>query len=278
MTAVSQKKRHHITVGYVIGVTLIVLFSILCVAPLIYMALLSFTSSTSLYFKFSDINLNLDNYIYAIVKRNFGRAFFNSAVVVVGSCLLVDVVSCMAAYGFEKKPVPGKEKLFTGYLATMMIPGQVVLIPMFIMANSLSMTNTYSALILPMIGAFGILMMRQFMEGVPNEMLEAAEIDGSGEARTFISIVIPMVKPALVTLTIFTFTSAWNNFLWPLLVNTRSEMHVLTVTMSTLSSMQNTNYGMVMAGATLTFLVPFILYIFLQKQFVEGIAMGGVKG
>ena len=278
MMATAKKKKRRITPGYIVGVALLTLFAALCVAPLIYMTLLSFTSSNSLYFKLSDIHLNLENYVYAIVKRNFGRAFFNSAVVVVGSCLLVDIVSCMAAYGFEKKPVPGKEKLFTAYLATMMVPGQVVLIPMFVMVNALSLTNTYSALILPMIGAFGIFMMRQFMEGVPNEMLEAAEIDGSGEIRTFVSIVMPMVQPALVTLTIFTFTSAWNNFLWPLICNTRSEMHVLTVAMSTLSSMNNTNYGMVMAGATLTFLVPFILYIFLQKQFVEGIAMGGVKG
>ena len=135
-----------------------------------------------------------------------------------------------------------------------------------------------AALILPMVGAFGIFLMRQFMVAVPNELLEAAEIDGCGEVRMFVTIVISLVQPALITLTVFTFNAAWNNFLWPLIINTRSEMAVLPVTMSTLNSNSTTNYGMVMAGATLTFLFPFILYLFLQKQFVEGIALGGVKG
>lgn len=271
-----QKKRKN--AWWYVGVILCTLFAVLCITPLVYMVLMSFTDSESLYIRFSDVKINLSNYRYVLVNRNFSRALLNSVIIVVGSCLLVDVVSCMAAYGFEKKPVPGKEKLFTAFLATMMIPGQVVILPMFVMVNQLGLTNTYSAIIIPMVGVFGIFMMRQFMAGVPNELLEAAEIDGSGEVRTFVSIVIPLVQPALVTLTIFTFTSAWNGFLWPLIVNTRSEMHTLTVAMSTLSSMSNTNYGLVMAGATLTFLFPFVLYIFLQKQFVEGIAMGGVKG
>jgi len=270
--------KQNLTVGKVIGTVLVSLFAVLCVLPLIYMVAVSFTDSQSLHIKLSDLKPDLSNYVYALTKRNFGLALKNSVITVVGSCLLVDVVSTMAAYGFEKKPVPGKEALFQGYLATMMIPGQVILIPMFVMFNRAGLTNTYAALILPMVGAFGIFLMRQFMVAVPNELLEAAEIDGCGEMRRFITIVLPLVQPALITLTIFTFNAAWNNFLWPLIINTRSEMRVLPVTMSTLASNSTTNYGMVMAGATLTFLFPFILYIFLQKQFVEGIALGGVKG
>ena len=262
----------------VLGVSLVTLYAFLCLLPLIYMIAVSFTDSESLYIRLKDIHLNLSNYEYALFKRDFATAFKNSVIVVVGSCLLVDVVAAMAAYGFEKKPVPGKEWLFQGYLATMMIPGQVTLIPMFVMINRAGLTNTYAALILPMVGAFGILLMRQFMVAVPNELLEAAEIDGCGEARRFLTIVLPLVQPALITLTIFTFNGAWNNFLWPLIINTDPAMRVLPVTMSTLSSNSTTNYGMVMAGATLTFVFPFVLYIFLQKQFVEGIALGGVKG
>ena len=271
-----MKKR--VSFGGVIGTLLTTLFAAMCITPLIYMVAVSFTDSESLYISLSDLRFSFDNYVYAIVKRNFGRALWNSIVTVVGSCLLVDLVSAMAAYGFEKKPVPGKEALFQGYLATMMIPGQVILIPMFVMINYAHLTNTYAALILPMVGAFGIFLMRQFMVQVPNELLEAAEIDGCGEIRRFVTIVLPLVQPALITLTIFTFNAAWNNFLWPLIINTRSDMHVLPVTMATLSSNSTTNYGMVMAGATLTFLFPFVLYIFLQRQFVEGIALGGVKG
>lgn len=270
--------KQKVTPFVVLGTVLITLFAILCLTPLIYMIAVSFTDSESLYISISDLRFSFDNFVYAIVKRNFGRALVNSIITVVGSCLLVDIASSMAAYGFEKKPVPGKEVLFQGYLATMMIPGQVVLIPMFVMINRAGLTNTYAALILPMVGAFGIFLMRQFMVGVPNELLEAAEIDGCGEVRRFVTIVIPLVQPALITLTIFTFNAAWNNFLWPLIINTRSDMHVLPVTMATLSSNSTTNYGMVMAGATLTFLFPFILYVFLQKQFVEGITIGSVKG
>ena len=270
--------KQRVTGGKIIGTVLVTLLAALCVLPLIYMVAVSFTDSESLYIQLSDLRPDLSNYIYAITKRNFGQALVNSVITVVGSCLLVDVVSTMAAYGFEKKPVPGKETLFQGYIATMMIPGQVILIPMFMMMNRAHLTNTYAALILPMVGAFGIFLMRQFMVAVPNELLEAAEIDGCGELRRFTTIVVPLVQPALITLTVFTFNAAWNNFLWPLIINTRSEMAVLPVTMSTLSSNSTTNYGMVMAGATLTFLFPFILYVFLQKQFVEGIALGGVKG
>ncbi|MGI6215435.1 MAG: carbohydrate ABC transporter permease [Christensenellales bacterium] len=271
-------KQKKYSVCSIIGIILVTLFALLCVAPLVYMLLVSFTDSDSLYIKLSDIKFDFYNYEYAITKRNFGRSLINSIIVTVGSCLLVDIVSAMAGYGFEKKPVPYKESIFQGYLATMMIPGQVLLIPMFVMVNRLSLTNTYSALILPMVGAFGIFLMRQFMTAVPDELLEAAEIDGCGEMRRFTTIVIPLVQPALVTLSIFTFNAAWNNFLWPLIVNTKSEMHVLTISMATLSSNYYVNYGMVMAGATLTFLFPFTLYIFLQKQFVEGIALGGIKG
>ena len=270
--------KQKISAGYIIGLALVSLFALLCILPLIYMVAVSFTDSESLYIQLKDLRFNSSNFEYALTKRDFGTALKNSIIVVVGSCLLVDIVSAMAAYGFEKKPVPGKEALFQGYLATMMIPGQVILIPMFMMFNRAHMTNTYAALILPMVGAFGIYLMRQFMVAVPNELLEAAEIDGCGEVRRFVTIVLPLVQPALITLTIFTFNGAWNNFLWPLIINTKSEMRVLPVTMSTLSSNSTTNYGMVMAGATLTFLFPFVLYIFLQKQFVEGIALGGVKG
>ena len=270
--------KQRITAGRIVGTVLVTLFAMLCVLPLLYMVAVSFTDSETLYIKLKDLRPDISNYVYAITKRNFGLALKNSVITVVGSCLLVDIVSTMAAYGFEKKPVPGKETLFQGYIATMMIPGHVILIPMFMMMNRAHLSNTYAALILPMVGAFGIFLMRQFMVAVPNELLEAAEIDGCGEVRRFVTIVIPLVQPALITLTVFTFNAAWNNFLWPLIINTRSEMAVLPVTMSTLSSNSTTNYGMVMAGATLTFLFPFVLYIFLQKQFVEGIALGGVKG
>lgn len=120
--------------------------------------------------------------------------------------------------------------------------------------------------------------MRQFMYSIPDELLESAKLDGCGEARTFCQIVLPLVRPAIISLTIFIFIASWNDFVWPLIVVSDEAHTTLTLGLSTLSGMYKTNYGLVMAGATLTFLVPFILYIFLQKQFQEGIAMTGIKG
>ena len=140
------------------------------------------------------------------------------------------------------------------------------------------MLNTFSAMILPIVGAFGVFLMRQFAMGLPDELLEAASIDGCGEARTFTQIVLPLMRPVIISLTIFTFISEWNDFVWPLIVVTDDQHTPLTLGLSTLSGLYKTNYGLVMAGATLTFLTPFILYIFLQRQFMEGIVMTGIKG
>ena len=152
------------------------------------------------------------------------------------------------------------------------------MIPVFLMMRDLNLMNTYFALICPSVDAFGVFLIKQFMSSVPDELIEAGQIDGAGEIYTFTKIVIPLIKPALVSLTVFTFISAWNGFLWPLVICSDSKMQTLPVALSLLKGKFDTNYGLVMAGSTLTFIFPFLLYAFLQKQFVEGIALSGVKG
>lgn len=264
---------------FVIGVILVTLFALMCIVPLIYMILVSFADTTTMYIKWEDVDLlDFSNYIYLFENREFGRPILNSLIVVVISVIVVDIVSCTMAYGFEKKPVPGKGPLFSLVLATMMIPTQVVFISLYVMMRKWGMLNTYIALVIPLVGAFGIFMMRQFVCGVPNDFIEAAQIDGCSELRIYLRVVLPMVKPARVTLAVFTFNSAWNALLWPLIAVTREEMNTLTVATSSLTSYFATNYGPEMAAATLSFVLPFLLYCFMQKQFVEGIALGGVKG
>ena len=264
---------------FVIGVILVTLFALMCIVPLIYMILVSFVDTTTMYIKWEDVDLlDFSNYIYLFENREFGRPILNSLIVVVISVIVVDIVSCTMAYGFEKKPVPGKGPLFNLVLATMMIPTQVVFISLYVMMRKWGMLNTYIALVIPLVGAFGIFMMRQFVRGVPNDFIEAAQIDGCSELRIYLRVVLPMVKPARVTLAVFTFNSAWNALLWPLIAVTREEMNTLTVATSSLTSYFATNYGPEMAAATLSFVLPFLLYCFMQKQFVEGIALGGVKG
>ena len=184
----------------------------------------------------------------------------------------------MAAYGFAKKRFPGRETFFILYLITMMIPGQVTLIPVFTMVRNLGLMNTYPALFLPVINAFGVFLIRQFMFGVPDELLESAKIDGASEPKIFINIVMPLIQAVLISLTIFTFITVWNDFLWPLVIASKPEMHTITLAISVLRGNYLSNYGLVMAGSTLAFLPPFILYLILQKQFVEGIALSGIKG
>ena len=239
----SDRKR----ASFYIGVVLVTLFAMLCVIPLIYMICVSFAHTSTMYIKFDDIDFtDFSNYIYLFVNKDFGRPLLNSLIVVVASVIVVDLVSCTMAYGFEKKPIPGKKPMFN--------------------------------MVIPLVGAFGVFMMRQFIRSVPNDFIEAAQIDGCSELRIYLRVVLPMVRPARITLAVFTFNSAWNIFLWPLIATTKNEMQTLTLATSSLTSHLATNYGYPMAAATISFLVPFVLYCFMQKQFVEGIALGGVKG
>ncbi len=256
----------------------LLVIALAALTPFVYMALTSFTQKTVLDMTFDFSTFSLVNYGRVFRNFNIGRNLMNSIIVTVSACVLNCIICAMAAYGFAKKRFPGRDKIFVLYLATLMIPGQVTLIPVFTIIKSLNMMNTYPALFLPIINAFGVFLVRQFMVNVPDELLEAARIDGCGENRIFVAIVIPLVKPVLVSLTIFTFISCWNDFLWPLVISTKPEMHTLTLAISALKGSYSTNYGLVMAGSTLTFIFPFVLYILLQKQFVEGIALSGIKG
>lgn len=246
--------------------------------PFIYMLLLSFTQSESLRFSLRDISLDPVNYLRVFKQTNFFGALKNSAIVSFFGCLLNCIICSMAAYGFEKKKFKGRKLIFSLYIATLAVPGQVTLIPIFTIMKNLELMNTHIALIIPILNAFGVFLIKQFMGAVPDELLEAAQIDGAGEIKTFTTIVIPLIKPVLISLTIFTFISTWNDFLWPLVISTGEDMYTLTVALSSLKGRFATNYGLVMAGSVLTFLFPFTLYLLLQKQFVEGIALSGIKG
>ena len=222
---------------FVVGVILVTLFAALCIVPLIYMILVSFADTTTMYIRWSDIKLfDFFNYRYLFENRNFGRPILNSLIVVVVSVVAVDLVSCSMAYGFAKKPIPGKKGLFNIVLSTMMIPTQVVFISLYVMMRQWHLLNTYIALVIPLVGAFGVFMMRQFISGVPNDFMEAAQIDGCSEIRIYTQVILPMVKPARITLAIFTFNSAWNALLWPLIAATKNEMQTLTVATSSLTS------------------------------------------
>lgn len=265
----------------------IILIAALCVSilisiyPFIYMALLSLMPTTSMRLDLDRVlhaSYTLENYRRLFKEANFLVYFKNSAIVTAYAVVVSCFTASVAAYAFAKKRFPGRRWIFTVYLATMMIPTQVTLIPCFLILKELGMLNTYSAVALPSCNAFGVLLIHQFMGSVPDELLEAADIDGCGELRKFTHIVLPLIKPVIVSLAIFTLISVWGSLVLPLIVNTKSEMTVLTIAIASMKTyFTQTNYGFMMAGSTISFLPPFILYLLLQKQFVEGIALSGTK-
>lgn len=177
-----MKKKQKWTVFSILGVLILLVFAAICIAPFIYMVIMSFTQSTTLMLHWSDINFgDFTNFNYVLKKTGFIRALTNSVIVVFCSCLFNCIIASMAAYGFAKKKFPGSKMIFRMYLLTLMIPGQVTMIPVFIMMNKAGLTNTYFALIVVILNAFGVFLIRQFMDTVPDELLEAAKVDGCPE-------------------------------------------------------------------------------------------------
>lgn len=246
--------------------------------PFIFMFLTSLTQKKILTASFDFSTMSLQNYKNLLSSFPILTYVKNSLIVVSCACFFNVVIATLAGYAFAKKKFPFKEAIFWLYLATLMMPGQVILIPVFTIMKNLDMLNTYPSLFMVILDAFGVFLMRQFMEGIPDDLIESARIDGCGELGIFIRVILPLSKPVIVSLVVFTFITSWNDFIWPLVMITKDEMKTLTLGMSMLQNAYVNSYGLVMAGATLAFVFPFILYCILQKQFVEGIALSGIKG
>lgn len=283
LTAIRRKKFFS-RLLWLLAVLFLLLLVVVAVFPFVYMAIVSLMENV-MSMKLSANTLkkvvwSLNNYKKVLLTSNFARYLLNSVIVSGMSCLLSCLFSTMTAYAFSKKQFAGRDRLRGIFLATMMVPGECMIIPMYLIARKLGLVNTLAAMIIPLISsAFGTTMMYSFMKNVPDELLEAADIDGCGELRKFFSIVFPLVKSAVVSLAIFIFISSWGSLLWPLLTTTKMELSTVTMAIARMSGGEKaTNFGYVMAGNTLGFLPPFILYCFLQKQFVEGIALSGTKG
>lgn len=219
------------------------------------------------------------NTVFDVVP--FGRALLNSLIVTVCSTIGILVTSIMAGYVFAKHNFRGKNIIFICVLATMMVPQFVMLIPLYRMMDALNLTNSYPGLILPnLANGFGIFLMRQFIMGVPNELLEAARIEGASEWRILWSIVTPLLRPAAAALILFAFVFQWNNFLWPLSIVQSPDMSTVVLTLNGLRTYTSsvTFANIVMAGTAIGILPGVILTLWAQKYFIGGISMTGVKG
>lgn len=219
------------------------------------------------------------NYPAVFETIPFARCYLNTALVTVARTAGVLVTSAMAAYAFARLDFAGRDALFLLYLGTMMIPSQVTMIPNFALMRLLGWRDTYQALIVPhLFSAFGVFLLRQFLLTIPPSLEEAAIIDGCSHWGVFRQIALPLTRPALATLTVFTFLGAWNDFMWPLIMTDSLELAVLNVGLSYLQQMSHTDWPLLMAGAVMALLPVLTLYVSAQQHFVEGIAMTGIKG
>jgi multiple sugar transport system permease protein len=221
----------------------------------------------------------LDNFRELFTRLDFPQYFFNSTLVAVLTTAGNLVFCSLLGYALAKLHFPGRKALFLVVLGMLMVPGMVTFVPQFVLVSNMGLANSYAGLVLPFLaGPFGVFLMRQFLQAIPDDLIEAARVDGAGEWRIFWRIVLPLCRPALATLGILTFLSSWNNFLWPLVVATTEDKYTLPVALALYSVGQNrTDFGLLLAGAVVVVLPVLIVFLILQRHFLRGIATTGIK-
>jgi len=251
--------------------------------PVYYMASTSFKAESEVFampIHWIPHQFRPSNYPEAFAAAPFARYFYNSVVVAVAVVLATLFFSALAGYGFAKFSFPGQRIAFLFVLSTMMIPFQVLLIPLYVVVYNLGWTNSYAGLIiLGAISAFGVFLMRQFCLTLPDELLDAARIDGSGELGIFLQIVLPLLKPPLASLAIITFMGSWNNFLWPLIVVNKGDLFTLPVGMTVFTQpLRQPYWTYIMAVSTVATFPMVLVFVTLQRYFIQGVVLSGMKG
>jgi alpha-1,4-digalacturonate transport system permease protein len=209
---------------------------------------------------------------------NYKRYFANSVIVTSVATILTLVINSMAAYAFAKYNFRGRDGLFVLTLAMIMIPLQVILIPIYLVVSSLGLVNTYWGMIIPAAATpTGVFIIRQYMLTIPDELIEAARIDGAGEFRIFARIVLPLCRPALAVVAIFSILWRWNDFLWPLLIAQKEELYTLPVALALLNGQLVVPYNIVLAMSVMSIIPVLFMFVFMQRQIVQGIAQTGIK-
>lgn len=223
-------------------------------------------------------NPSLEAYLRLFSELPFLRIVGNSLLMAVVTTLVQLVTSSTAGYVFSRLPFRGRGVVFSLYLATMMIPLQVLIVPLFVELKTFGLLNTYLGALLPTFAAaFGIFLLRQAINQVPRELDEAATLDGASHFRIFFSVILPNIRPALATLTIFAFMGSWNSFLWPLVVLRKAELQTLPIALAGLQGQYTTEWDIIMAGSVVSILPMLALYIFAQKYVIQGVASSGIK-
>jgi len=259
---------------------LLLSFSTLMLAPFGVMVLVSLIPNAAFLARdFSPSNFSLDNYFRTFAVAPFGRYYFNSIVVSVSVTTLQILIASLAAFAFARLRFRGREAIFLFYLATLMIPFPVTLIPNFLIIKNLGWYDTYLALIVPgLFSVFSTFLLRQYYRGIPLDFDEAARMDGASSLRIWWQIIVPLSGPVLATLAIFVFQGVWNDFLWPLVVTTSEQMRTIPVGLAAFVGQYSTAWDLLMAGSVIALLPVLVIYVIGQKWFVQGIALSGMGG
>ena len=223
--------------------------------------------------------VTLDHYRSLFTNLNLGRAFLNSIIVAIVATFASLLLNSMAGYAFAKLRFRGRDRIFALLVAALAIPAQVAMLPLFLLLKSLGLVNTYAGVLVPYIATiYAVFLVRQFMLSIPDDLLAAARIDGASEWRIYWSIVLPVARPVLATLAIFTFMSAWNDFMWPLIILSDADKYTMPVAIANLMGEHAMDLELMMAGAVLTVVPVLTLFFILQKQYIAGMMAGSVKG
>ena len=223
--------------------------------------------------------ITLNNYVQTFHVIPFGRYMLNSGIVTISVTVLQLLISSLAAFAFARLRFRGREALFLLYLATLMIPAQVTLIPNFLIVKTLGWYDTYAALIVPsLFSAVSTFLLRQYYRGIPLDLDEAARMDGASSARIWWQVILPLSGPVMAALAVFTFQGTWNDFLWPLVVTGSDKMRTIPIGLSYFVGQYSTAWNLLMAGSVIALLPVLVIYLLAQKTFVQGITLTGLGG
>jgi alpha-1,4-digalacturonate transport system permease protein len=273
--------KNNITATDALRVAILVTAALVALVPIVWLVLGGFKTPTELSARpplLLPESWGLSNYTDALTRFDFTTYLFNSTVVTIAATALTLAINSMAAYALAKYNFRGKNGLFLLTLATIMIPLQVILIPVYQVVASLGMVNTLWGLIIPAAATpTGVFILRQYMLSIPDELIEAARVDGSGEFRTFIQIVLPMCRPALAVVAILSIMWRWNDFLWPLVVAQSETVYTLPVALARFTAEETVPFNLIIAMSVVSILPVIVLFLFFQRQIVTGIANTGIK-
>lgn len=282
-TQASAKRRKLPNLEAVILYVILTVLAILFVLPVFYLFMGAFKAESELFrvpFKWLPDKFILDNFSNMFQSIPFMRYLKNTMIIVVFN-IVGSLLSCsLVAYGFSRLRWPGRDKIFILVLITMILPYQVTLVPLFLMFTKIKWIGTFLPLIVPCFfgNPFFIFLLRQFFTGIPQDISEAARIDGASEFTIFSRLILPMAKPALTTVALFAFIRSWNDFLGPLVFLGRDELYTLSLAASMLKSNLDPNWSVLLALGTVMILPVLLIFFVMQKYFIQGIAMSGIKG